>query len=201
MKTISCPPDCVHLEGEKYQQDKRHAEACKAGERLLEFTQRLDEYEHRGLFEFGLLVQADLYVFQNEYGVLPDLELASALDQFVARHGAVIVPGNLLPPLTVYLLDRFENSARYRMPKMLDASDRVDVVRELARRIRSLGRDESTKHYDMDREFYEHVDMETDFHFDADDLAVLRGESNDGGDGGDGGENFERTAGGLILPK
>lgn len=193
LRTIPCPRDCPHLEGELYQQERRRERATLEGREFIAgLKQRFDDGDE---FSFAMAVSGDLYFYSSNAGRLGNARIIGVLEGVRGMLSKIFVPDAAAAPAVRYLVGRIERSARYDVSPAFSDRDRVRVIDVLI----SWVRDAEARHVDYEEElerFFSHFDLGRDMGIVEDDFEALGGNGHRAGAG----DGLRRSAGGVILP-
>lgn len=198
LETIPCPSDCVHLESEHYQLDKRRQKANSTGKQFVRHTTEL--FNRQESRDFAFTIQADIYWWMRENGRLENESVAAAMEDLRSRFSAVYVPPRNPWPLSRFLFKLLEKSERHK--KLLSANfntrNVMDAITTLTRHVRSHSRrrggkprDEHSYQKELE-DYFGQLDFEADLDYSpAEELeeAPRKGLS-----------GYRESSSGLIVP-
>ncbi len=190
LRTIQCPKNCEYLAGESYQSERRQEKSRMGGKKFLQQMSGL--FSQRGLFNFAIMLHADIYAYSRVHGPLNNTKILKAFEDLKGLLSPIFVPSGEQGFLAGYLQNRLEKSQRYENPPGFGAKDRLRVLEKLIQHVGSLSAGDSTSYLDDMTQAFGPVDLTRDFGFSDEDFSLLRGEN--------GGRGFQRSQGGLILP-
>jgi hypothetical protein len=188
LKTIRCPETCPNLQGEYYQHRRRQERAESQGREFLADGERL--FPDRTAREFAFRLQADIYYFLREHGVLDDAAIAAALDTLKGFLSKIFVPPEAPNILGRFLIERMADGKRYPTAPGFSEEDRRRAVGILASHARSLAREGGSRYRDSIARFFDALDFEADL-----DYSPLDSQATPPDEAG-----TRRSPGGLILP-
>ncbi len=193
LQTIRCPEDCPHLQGEHYQLSRRKHRAASLGKKFLDNLGELFPNEHSR--EFAFLLQADVFWWMRENGVLANGSCAAAYEELKGRLSPVFVPPRSPQVLARFLHDLVTSSKRYsgKLDKTLNEERRRRVLATLAKHVASHGGEDSTTYFDELGGYFGQLDFEADLDYSpAEELEQKRPSGSPSG--------YRETSSGLIVP-
>ncbi len=189
LRELDCPADCVFLEGEGYQQKRRHERSMSVGRPLLEVTKHAAKSDAD--WRFLMTLQAEVFAFSQSDGSLDDDAIVRGLDGFKGLIGRIYVASTLPTRLAQHLEERADSREELSASAALPDERRVELVDSLISVVKKQAR-QREPYTDLLTSFFTQLDLERDLGVSIEDSRDTDTATPEAG--------FHRRASGLIVP-